>query len=80
MSQAPAPARPRSVLPDAVDGNTVLLLKSCSTLRLTYEIRLVTYMAAQRRMSVDLEVRPYTQLTPELSAFVNEHGIRVIRS
>ena len=38
---------PRGVLPDAVDDSFVYLFKACSSLRLTYEIKVAAFLAHQ---------------------------------
>jgi hypothetical protein len=79
-NQPPSPeSRLRAVLPDAVSGRTIYLFKACSELRLTYEIRLATFMALQKGMTLTLDIRAHTRLSPDLAAFVAEHGVTVIR-
>jgi hypothetical protein len=76
MSDEPAP---RGILPDAVTDDAVVLIKGCTTLRLTYEIRLATYMARQTRKRLLLVLMPECSLAPALRDFVDAHGIEIRR-
>ena len=37
----------RGILPDALKDESVILIKACSELRLTYELRLATFMRSR---------------------------------
>ena len=78
MTHSPT-RRARGILPDALKDESVILIKACSELRLTYELRLATFMAqqSQRRLLVITNVDCTT--ASALQAFALEHGI-VIRS
>jgi len=69
----------RGILPDAVTDDAVVLFKACTHLRLTYEIRLATYMAKQTRRRLLLLLLPECSLDPTLQDFVGAHGIQVQR-
>jgi hypothetical protein len=70
----------RGVLPDAVDGTRVILLKGCSFLRLTYEIRTAAFAAASSGRRLWLFVRPDTELHSDLLGFAGEHAVQIERS
>lgn len=70
---------PRGILPDAIDGPDVILIKACSSLRLTYEIRLATFMARKAGGKVRLMVREDCFLDPALMEFAATHGLLVER-
>jgi hypothetical protein len=65
----------RGFLPDAVDQSRVILLKACALLRLTYEIRLATYMAVQSGKTLVLGIPAAPSLSPPLIEFVDEMGV-----
>nr|BAJ06998.1 hypothetical protein [uncultured bacterium] len=77
--EGPVNPKPRAVLPDAEDGSFVYLFKACSLLRLTYEIRHTTSLALKQDKRLSLEVRPETNLAPELEEFAYRHNIRISR-
>jgi len=52
MTNSPT-QRARGILPDALKDESVILIKACSELRLTYELRLATIMAQQSRRPTD---------------------------
>jgi hypothetical protein len=70
----------RGVLPDAVDKDRVILLKACSFLRLTNELRTAAFAAANSGRRLWLVVRSDTELHPNLVEFAGEHAIRIERS
>jgi len=61
---------PRASRPDATSGDTVYLIKSCRHLRLTYQIRLLTFMATERQMKLVLAIRKECRLSRDLKKFV----------
>ena len=71
------PGKPRACLPDAVSSEAFILIKSCDKLRLTYEIRLATFMARESRRRLRLMVETSTIITVELRAFVAQHGVSI---
>jgi hypothetical protein len=70
----------RGILPDAITDREIVLLKATSYLRLTYEIRLATFMAQSKRLDLSLSVPLRTRFSPELTAFIAAHGLVVRRS
>jgi hypothetical protein len=74
MEQTTRQATPRSTRPDALTDDAAHLVKSCDLLRLTYQIRLLTFMAHQRGIRLRIHVGPSTMLSGTLDAFVREHG------
>jgi len=71
--------RARGILPDALKDDAVILIKACPELRLTYELRLATFMAQQsgRRLLVATTVD--CTASPALQAFAREHGMVIQR-
>ena len=75
MSDAPYTRHqgPRGARPDAIHSNRMHLVKNVERLRLTYQIRLLTALAADRGMSLVLHVPAWTRVSGDLRAFVAEH-------
>ena len=69
----------RAILPDAVTDDAVVLMKACRQLRLTYEIRLATYMARQTGRRLVLLLVPECSVAASLQDFIDAHGIEVRR-
>jgi hypothetical protein len=69
--------KPRGCLPDGVDKSRIILIKACSHLRLTYEIKLATYFAKQtsRRLVIAIPESHFKKLPPESPQEVFEHTI-----
>jgi len=63
----------RGSRPDAVKRDRVMLIKATSYQRLTYQIRLLTFLAAGRGAALELVVRKECRLSPDLRAFQKEH-------
>jgi hypothetical protein len=68
---------PDGVKPDAVDDARVYLIKACSTLRLTRQIRMATLMATQTGRKLRLQIRQDCALAPDLETFIRAQGDRV---
>lgn len=68
----------RGSRPDAVSGSTAYLIKKVSQLRLTYQIRLLTFLAAERGSRLVIVMPKSSRLSPDLREFVNEHPALVI--
>ena len=66
--------QPRGTRPDAVVGATWYLIKNVSRLRLTYQIRLATYLAIDRRSRVVIRVPSAAELSADLDAFARAHA------
>ena len=78
MTNSPT-QRARGILPDALKDESVILIKACSELRLTYELRLATFIAQQSRRRLLVITTEDCTASSALQAFAREHGI-VIRS
>ena len=63
----------RGARPDAVSGSKAWLLKYVSCLRLTYQIRLLTFLATERGERLIIRVPRRTRLSTDLRAFVRDH-------
>jgi hypothetical protein len=69
----------RGILPDVRTDDQVVLFKAPRYLRLTYEIRLATYMATTRGLHLTISVPSHTTFSAELQAFIGEHRIGIRR-
>lgn len=63
----------RGARPDATDGGDWVLLKWVSELHLTYQIRLLTFAAAQQRARLTIKVPRRCKLSPPLRDFLKQH-------
>lgn len=54
-------------------GDRAILIKATSYQRLTYQIRLLTFLAAERGAVLVLVVRRECRLSPDLRAFQQKH-------
>ncbi|MCP4965518.1 MAG: hypothetical protein GY926_09805 [bacterium] len=70
---------PRGSRPDAASEDAVYLIKSCSKLRLTYQIRLLTFMATEQGSNLVLAIRNDCRVSRDLKKFVraNRRHVRV---
>ena len=59
--------------PDAEVGEKIYLIKSPSKLFLTYQIKLLTYMAAQRKKKLVLRAPKTTVFDDTLRSFIKEN-------
>jgi hypothetical protein len=64
----------RGSRPDAVSGAKAYLFKNVSELRLTYQIRLLTFLAAERGSRLVVRVPKSTRLSRDLRGFVTENS------
>jgi hypothetical protein len=65
----------RGARPDAVDGDTWLLLKFVSRLRLTYQIRLLALGAEQSGVRLVIRVRKGCRISAPLRDFRKTHKV-----
>ena len=65
----PRQPRPRGTRPDAVRGNDLYLIKNVSELRLTYQIKLLTYFATQQGGKLIVRLPARTRIHPSLGDF-----------
>ena len=63
----------RGTLPDAVDAKHIYLFKSASELKVTYQIKMCTYLAKSSGKKLVLQVPPQTRKSESLTAFLREH-------
>jgi hypothetical protein len=72
----------RGARPDAVSGNKWYLIKNPSLLRLTYQIRLLTFMAQERRTRLIIVVPKTTSLSSDLKEHIraNREAVKVERA
>ena len=70
---------PRGTVPDAVTEDAVCVFKFTSTLRATYQVRLLTYLAASRKKKLIIRVRQGFTPAPSLRALMEKtRGVIVI--
>ena len=62
----------RGILPDALDDTRVVLLKACTYLRLTYEIRTATFMAKKQNRTLVLACKKVCRFSPELESYLTQ--------
>jgi hypothetical protein len=67
----------RGSRPDAVSGATAYLFKNVSVLRLTYQIRLLTFLAGERGSRLVIRVPKATRLSEDLRRFTKENRASV---
>ena len=67
-------AQARGSAPDSIEGNQWTLLKSCSELHLTYQIRLLTYVATQHGAKLVSSIPAGCQISRDLSAFAEKYA------
>jgi len=65
---------PRGARPDAISGRDWYLIKNVTTLRLTYQLRLLTYGASQAGARLHLRVPKRCRLSPDLRDFVKANS------
>ena len=71
---------PRGSRPDGVRGAEAFLIKNVSLLRLTYQIRLLTFLAAERGSRLVIVVPKAGRLSPDLREFVRANAaVRIQR-
>lgn len=64
----------RSSRPDAVSGSKAYLFKNVSELRLTYQIRMLTFLAAERKSRLVIRIPKEARLSVDLRLFVKENS------
>jgi len=70
---------PRGALPDAETEDALYLFKHTSTLRATYQVRLLTYLAASRKKKLIIRVPQGFTPAPSLLALMEKApGVIVI--
>jgi hypothetical protein len=65
---------PRGAMPDAEVGTTLYLLKSVSTLRLTYQIRMLCFIATTQQKKVVIRLPASAIIHPRLKEFLRAHS------
>lgn len=65
---------PRAARADAESGNKMYLIKNVRVLRLTYQIRLLTFRAIDSQMKLILTIPRNCKLNERLAAFVKDHA------
>lgn len=60
-------------MPDAVQGNDVYIVKMCSRLRLTYQVKLLTFMVVEKGMRLNIIVKPDCDVPEDLRDHLASH-------
>src|SRR5262245_12346556 len=68
----------RGTRADAERNGTYYLIKNCSVLRLTYQISLLTYLAATKQWKLIIDVPKRCVIDSSLRSFQKEH-LKVVR-
>jgi hypothetical protein len=63
---------PRGARADAESGNALYLIKSVTSLRLTYQIRLLAFRAMESKMVLIIKVPKHCDIHPSLRAYLKE--------
>jgi hypothetical protein len=63
---------PRSARADGETRNDLFLLKNVSSLRLTYQIRLLSFRASESRKGLVIQVPKHCKIHPSLRDFARE--------
>ena len=69
--------KPKSILPDAVTQTDVILIKSCSNLRPTYEVRLAAYLAQQTNRRLRIILPAGVSAHSSLTAYAHQHNVSI---
>jgi hypothetical protein len=72
--------KPRGCLPDGLNENRVVVIKACSHLRLTYEIKLAAYFAKQTSRKLIIATPEKCDLAKALIIYAKEQGIDFLRN
>lgn len=72
----------RGALPDAETYNKIILIKRCSELRATYQIKLLTYLAYQKQKKLVIELPKSSKIHVSLKEFKKQNSklIKIERS
>jgi hypothetical protein len=70
----------KSILPDGLDDARLVLVKACSTLRLTDEIRIAESVARETRRQFVIAAAEHCEFASELSTFVKSNGVVIVRT
>jgi len=62
----------RGAFPDAQSHDKIYLFKNVSTLRATYQVRLLAYLAAEAGKKLIIDVPPHFKPHPSLSQLAKE--------
>jgi len=68
----------RGAFPDAQNQDKIYLFKNVSTLRATYQVRLLTYLAAETGKKLIIDVPPHFKPHPSLSQLTREFPKAII--
>lgn len=64
---------PRGSMPDSVTEQAFYLIKACSVMRATYQVRLLTYFATQRGARLVLDLKPGCLVHDSLKRFAAQN-------
>lgn len=67
--------KPRSIILDDATATDLILIKRCSQLRPTYELRLATFMARENNRRLRIILTAGASAHPTLLAFARQWGV-----
>lgn len=71
---------PRAARPDAVKGGRWYLIKNLPVMRLTYQVRLLAFMAQQNSARLVIVLPATALLSPDMRVFARSHAVVVERA
>jgi hypothetical protein len=71
---------PRGSRPDAVGSGRWYLIKNVPLMRLSYQVRLLTYMAQQNSARLVVVLPPGARVSKDMRAFVRENPVIIQRA
>jgi hypothetical protein len=64
----------RGTLPDVISDDSVIIVKGASFLRLTYQIKLLTYMVVNQKKLLKIFVNKKTRLDNSLKKHIKDYS------
>jgi hypothetical protein len=71
---------PRGSRPDAISSGRWYLIKNVPLMRLTYQVRLLAFMAEQNSARLVLILPSAARVSKDLKAFVRQHPVMIQRA
>jgi hypothetical protein len=65
---------PRATMADGENSDTLVLVKRVSFLRLTYQIRLLCYLATKKGKKLIIKLPKHTKINNSLRKFIKENS------
>jgi len=71
---------PRGSRPDAVGSGSWYLIKNVPLMRLTYQVRLLAYMAQRNSARLVVVLPPGARVSKDMQAFVRDNPVMIQRA